>query len=578
MTALPEGHSLIVGASGAGKTVTAKGEVERLLADERHVCIVDPTGVWHGLRAAADGEGEGFAIPIFGGQHGDVPIAPEQGEAVGSILAGGVSAILDLSAMDSREQQGFVADLIGALRRKPRGNFHLIVDEADEFAPQTSPSTEGEAAKRQMEWIAKRGRVQGFVLMAITQRPADIAKSVISQMQTVVAHQLLAPSDQGAVKAYLRDNADKATLLTVMESLAGLGRGERWIYSPRAKVLERGVSPMPATFDSSRTPEPGEQAVEPKMLAEIDLGAIREALAPPKVEPEASGTAALNMSANMQKLCDWSTEDLIDELERRDPEWLKDHDEFKAAIKDRDEFMAKAEYLDDRVRAAIRALGVKPIEEVAGQIEDRRWAEGLKVVKGAGSEVEDKPSPHSRSKGSLRPANSQERRPATLQSDSVVREGAPHDTPAPALPGAATKMLDMLDRMNPARVSWASLAGICGYKPRGGNFNAARKAMRESGRLIEEGDSLRSGAPARDGMTREEARSLWKEVLSNPAPEMIDSLDVRSMTRQALGDFMGKAARGGHFNNGVAQLLRNGVAVEVAGRLQLADPLPGERP
>lgn len=277
-TAFPEGHSLIVGASGAGKTVTAKGEVERLLREERHVAIIDPTGVWHGLRAASDGEGEGFAIPIFGGLHGDVPIHAEQGAKVGEIIAGGVSAILDLSQMDSPDQHQFVLELISALRRKPKGNFHLIVDEADEFAPQTSPSTMGEQAKRQMEWIAKRGRVQGFVLMAITQRPADIAKSVISQMQVVVAHQLIAPADQNAVKSYLKDNADKLTLATVMESLAGLDRGERWIYAPRMGVLERGVSPLPETFDTSRTPEPGEAAAEPTRLTEIDLGAIREAL------------------------------------------------------------------------------------------------------------------------------------------------------------------------------------------------------------------------------------------------------------------------------------------------------------
>ncbi|WP_305096432.1 ATP-binding protein [Croceibacterium aestuarii] len=282
--AILDTHTLVVGASGAGKTVTAKDQVEQLLEAGRHTCIVDPTGVWHGLRSAANGEDPGFPIPIFGGANGDVPISHEQGGKIGEIIASGVSAIVDLSLMDSDEQQEFVHWMVAALRKKPRGNFHLVVDEADEFAPQTSPSKAGEAAKRQMEWIAKRGRVQGFVLTAITQRPADIAKSVISQMQTVIAHQLIAPADQDAVKAYLRANADKATMATVMESLAGLARGERWVYSPRLGILDRGISQMPRTFDSSRTPEPGESVAEPKMLAQIDLGAIAKQLAPPKVE------------------------------------------------------------------------------------------------------------------------------------------------------------------------------------------------------------------------------------------------------------------------------------------------------
>lgn len=281
-----EGHSLVVGASGAGKTVTAKVLTESLVADQRHVCIIDPTGVWYGLRTMADGETPGFDIPIFGGRHGDLAILADQGAAIGEIIAGGVSSILDLSDMDSDEQHHFVNGLITSLRKKPRGNFHLIVDEADEFAPQTSPSSIGEAVKRQMEWIAKRGRVQGFVLMAITQRPADIAKSVISQMQTLVMHQLIAPADMNAVRAYLKDNASKETMSEVMSSLPGLGQGERWIYSPRANILELAKSDLPRTFDTSRTPKPGEDPIEPKMLAELDLSEIAAALAP---EPEEEG-------------------------------------------------------------------------------------------------------------------------------------------------------------------------------------------------------------------------------------------------------------------------------------------------
>ena len=44
---------LIVGASGSGKTVTAKDEVAQLLAGDRHVVVIDPTGVWWGNRAIA---------------------------------------------------------------------------------------------------------------------------------------------------------------------------------------------------------------------------------------------------------------------------------------------------------------------------------------------------------------------------------------------------------------------------------------------------------------------------------------------------------------------------------------------
>jgi DNA helicase HerA-like ATPase len=43
-------HIGILGKTGSGKTYTAKGLVERLLAARRQVVIIDPTGAWYGLR------------------------------------------------------------------------------------------------------------------------------------------------------------------------------------------------------------------------------------------------------------------------------------------------------------------------------------------------------------------------------------------------------------------------------------------------------------------------------------------------------------------------------------------------
>lgn len=48
-------HVAIVGATGSGKTYTAKGVVEKLLDMRRRVVILDPTGAWWGLRLKSDG-------------------------------------------------------------------------------------------------------------------------------------------------------------------------------------------------------------------------------------------------------------------------------------------------------------------------------------------------------------------------------------------------------------------------------------------------------------------------------------------------------------------------------------------
>jgi hypothetical protein len=282
MTALLDTSKTIVGLSGSGKTVTAKDEVRQLLDQRRHVAIVDPTGVWWGMRASPDGAEPGFELPIFGGEHGDVPIAPGAGAEVARVIVEQrVSAIVDLSSIDnSRDWRRFMADFVAELRKKPKGNFHLVLDEADEFAAERPVDDVGFALRENLVWVAKRGRVQGFVPTFITQRTAEIAKAVISQAQTIIAHQLIAPSDQKAIDDYLKGHGSADVRREVMSSLAELGVGERWIYSPRLKLLERGITPAPTTYDSSRTPEAGEQLIEPRTLAQLDVSAIAAALAP----------------------------------------------------------------------------------------------------------------------------------------------------------------------------------------------------------------------------------------------------------------------------------------------------------
>ena len=86
-TALPadalDDRIAIVGTAGSGKTYAAKGFVERLLETGARIAIVDPLGVWWGLRASADGSAPGYPVIVFGGRHADVPITAESGVALG---------------------------------------------------------------------------------------------------------------------------------------------------------------------------------------------------------------------------------------------------------------------------------------------------------------------------------------------------------------------------------------------------------------------------------------------------------------------------------------------------------------
>src|SRR5262249_15711022 len=92
----------IVGTAGSGKTYAAKGFVERLLESGARIAIVDPLGVWWGLRPSADGSAPGYPVIVFGGKHADVPITSEIGVALGRILAReALVCVVDLSELGS---------------------------------------------------------------------------------------------------------------------------------------------------------------------------------------------------------------------------------------------------------------------------------------------------------------------------------------------------------------------------------------------------------------------------------------------------------------------------------------------
>lgn len=273
----------IVGKTGSGKTYTAKFVVESFLLYKERVCILDPTGVWWGLRSTKDGK-PGNPVVVFGGDHGDMPLTVDSADALGKLIGTtNMPAVIDMSDFTHAEHARFATRFLEALYIANRLPLRLVVDEADTFAPQ-NPQPNEAAMLGRMNAIVRRGRVKGFRPILITQRPQVLAKNVLSQVGALIAMKLTSPQDRKAIGAWIEGQADVEEGKRVLASLPKLERGEGWVWSPSNNYLVCENFPVITTFDSGKTPEVG-KPMPVVSLAEVDLTAIRAALAIKAPEP-----------------------------------------------------------------------------------------------------------------------------------------------------------------------------------------------------------------------------------------------------------------------------------------------------
>jgi hypothetical protein len=271
----------VVGTSGSGKTYATKGLVERLMQAGARVCVVDPLGVWWGLRLAADGTTPAlFPVVVFGGRHADVPLIAGMGTALGRLVGTqALACVVDVSDLGSAAaRRTFMTAFTEALYDSNTEPLHLVLDEADLWAPQRV-QLDGYDLLGRVEEIVRRGRVRGFVPWLITQRPAVLHKDVLSQADILLSMKLTSSQDRAAVGRWIEGQADQAEGRRILAALPRLGRGEGWIWAPSDGVLARVGFPRIQTFDSSVAPQRMERLAESAPAPPVDLSAIAAALA-----------------------------------------------------------------------------------------------------------------------------------------------------------------------------------------------------------------------------------------------------------------------------------------------------------
>ncbi len=270
----------IISRRGAGKTHTAVTFAEELLKARIQVVVLDPLGVWWGLRSASDGSSKGFPVIVFGGDHGDVPLTENMGVHVADVIVSrNLSAVIDLSTLSKSAARRFATAFAERLyeAKQPeakRTPLHLIIDEADLFIPQRIQPDQARMLGA-FEAFPRRGRVRGFGVTVITQRPATLNKDVLTQIEVLITLQITGPQDRKAVQEWV-DEHDDGHRDEFMKSLASLQRGEAWVWSPSLlKIFQRVHIRQRETFDSSRTPTAGARVSAPKALAPIDIEQLR---------------------------------------------------------------------------------------------------------------------------------------------------------------------------------------------------------------------------------------------------------------------------------------------------------------
>jgi hypothetical protein len=269
---------VVYGGKGMGKTNLGSVLVEELSKVHLKWSVLDPLGVWYGVRHSRDGKSPGIECVILGGVHGDMPIEPTGGAVVADLVVDEPgNVIIDFSRKPNGEMWSvgekirFITDytkrvfqrqggLVGGRRREP---FMQILDEAARYIPQIIPhgATDLAACLGAWETLIEEGRNVGIGALLLTQRSARMAKSVSEVADAMFSFRIVGPNSIKAVTDWLGEHVPKERVHKHVEILRSLERGRCLVVSPGWLQFEDVINVRAReTFDSSATPKPGERA------------------------------------------------------------------------------------------------------------------------------------------------------------------------------------------------------------------------------------------------------------------------------------------------------------------------------
>lgn len=352
--------SALLGVRGSGKTNSAVVMVEALIQNGCQVVVIDPTDVWWGLQSSADGKKAGLPIPVIGGEHSNLPLRDADGAVIADFVVDQqASAILSIDHLSKAGMRRFVLALAERIyhRKGParyRTPLFVVIDECDWFVPQKLGKGERGGIEARMvgavEDLVRRGRAKGFGVCLISQRPASINKDVLTQVEWLIAHRHTSPQDRKALDEWIQAHDTQGMRSTFMAQIASLPTGTAYFWSPLNDVFQSVAVDKCSTFDSRQTPRGGRKARGPKRLAQIDLEALKAALAETVEAAESNDPRQLKKQiAQLQRQ--------LDQARHRpaDPSAIQDAVS-DAVLRERAEWAAQITPLLERARQQLEGL------------------------------------------------------------------------------------------------------------------------------------------------------------------------------------------------------------------------------
>lgn len=525
----------------SGKSYCASVQAEELLSAHQQVAVIDPTGAWHGLKSSADGLSAGFPIVVFGGEHADVPLDGNAGGLLArTMVEQGFSAIFDVSLMGVAEAIRFVTAFMNDLFRLNREAMHLFIDEADAYAPER-PFGEETKSLAAIKRLVKQGGIRGIGVTMITQRPQQLAKSILSQVDILTVLRMSHPLDIKAATDWISSEVSVEFAAEVRKSLPSLPVGTAFICSAPLDIGERVVIRERKTFNSGATPKPGEKRAQPKVMAKVDLEKLGKEIQDTVEKAKANDPETLKKRiAELEKGSKPSeAQDMIIASQQNRIAELEYYSQGMAA--QYDTYVAQKEMLAKHITALYDAF--------------YQNTEASKRI--------DLPAPSQRSTWKLPDEQSAKIDTPRREARKVVTNGN--------LRSGARRMLTVLVQWFPSGRTEAQIAAQVQMKRTGGTW-AAYKSDLKSGGYFEIRDGLwfatdagieyiGEDAPEVPSTTEEVVR-LWGEKLRLGARNMLDVLiehKGRNVTRDSLGKAIDMEPSGGTFAAYLSDLKQAGL-------------------